>query len=133
MKTALPRKPIDHGSLRGYAQHKNRGITLCDECRAEFNRDRAAKRAARKAATPAQQTWNKGRVGEPTVPKPPPTGRDCTVAGCGELLEVPQPAASMVAVVWPGSREPSRWYCAGACAAYGRALAEIRAIGDRRG
>jgi hypothetical protein len=131
--TRLPTTPIEHGTLRGFHQHKNRKVTLCEPCRVVFNRDRAEKRAARKAATPAQQTWNRGKVGKPTAPKPPPTGRDCPESGCGALATEPQPAARMVVVAWWGSREPERWYCAGGCAAYGSALAEIRAIGGDRG
>ncbi|MEV7282849.1 hypothetical protein [Streptomyces sp. NPDC093111] len=119
---------IDHGSTRGYYQHRSRKVVpICQPCRDAYNKDHRAKRAAAKA-------WNGGMIGGPPAPpRPVPTGRDCAKSGCGELATAPQPGARMVVVSWPTpSREPARWYCAGACAAYGRALAEVRAIGDRR-
>lgn len=116
---------IDHGTPRGYAQHRKLGVPYCQPCR-------DAHAARNREAAKARQRWNKGAVGTPSAPRPVPTGRDCTVIGCGELATVPQPAASMVRVSWSGSREPARWYCPGPCAAYGAALAEVRAIGERR-
>ncbi|AMS01600.1 zinc finger domain-containing protein [Streptomyces venezuelae] len=122
---ALPVDTIEHGTPRGYNQHRTRKVPAYQPCRDALNARNRERRAAR-------QGWNGGRVGEPTAPAPVPTGRDCPVSGCGELASAPQPTARMVHVVWPYSREPGRWYCPGPCQAYGLALAEIRAIGDRR-
>ncbi|MFI9005080.1 hypothetical protein [Streptomyces sp. NPDC053541] len=117
---------IAHGEPRGYYQHRNRKVfPICQNCRDAFNAEQRDKRAAAKG-------WNRGKVGEPTAPRPVLTGRDCAVSGCGELASLPQPAARMVRVVWPGSREPARWYCPGPCHAYGLALAEVRAIPEAR-
>ncbi|MET9952366.1 hypothetical protein ABZ135_12565 [Streptomyces sp. NPDC006339] len=116
---------IAHGEPRGYVQHRKLGVPYCQQCRD------AHAAQARKAAE-ARRRWNRGETGTPTAPRTVPTGRDCTVSGCGDLAAVPQPAARMVRVEWPGSREPARWYCPGPCQAYGRALAEVRAIGDSR-
>ncbi|MFE0270847.1 hypothetical protein ACFWZY_01705 [Streptomyces sp. NPDC058992] len=82
----------------------------------------------RGSATTAQKKWNRGKAGAPKPGQPRPTGRACVTAGCGELAELPRPAAGMVRVAFPGSREPARWYCPQACAAYGHALAEVRAL-----
>ncbi|MYV64458.1 hypothetical protein GT043_00440 [Streptomyces sp. SID2131] len=96
-----------------------------------MNAQTKARESVREGASPAQQSWNRGRVGTPTAPAPVPTGRDCTVEGCGALASTPKPAPRMVRVTFPGSREPARWYCPGPCRAYGEALAEVRAIGGR--
>ncbi|WP_435969336.1 zinc finger domain-containing protein [Streptomyces sp. Qhu_M48] len=119
-----PVDTIEHGTTRGYEQHRRRKVPQCQPCRDALNAQNRERRAAR-------QGWNGGLAGTPKAPAPVPTGRDCPVLGCGELASTPQPAASMVHVVWPFSREPGRWYCPGACQAYGLALAEVRAIGDR--
>ncbi|MFB7031739.1 MULTISPECIES: hypothetical protein [unclassified Streptomyces] len=129
----LPPDTIEHGTTRGYSQHRTRGVPSCQPCRDAINAQSKAREAKREGASPAQKRWNRGDVGTPTAPAPVPTGRDCTVEGCGELASAPQPSARMVHVVWPFSREPGRWYCPGACQAYGLALAEVRAIGDSRG
>ncbi|MFC8290048.1 hypothetical protein ACFUJ0_06200 [Streptomyces sp. NPDC057242] len=129
----LPPDTIEHGTTRGYHQHRTRHVPSCQPCRDAINAQVKAREAARAGASPEQQSWNRGRVGTPTAPAPVPTGRDCTVEGCGELASTPRPSARMVRVARPGSREPARWYCPGPCRAYGEALAEIRAIGDRRG
>ena len=91
------------------------------------------KNRRRRGATPAQQTWNKGHVGTPSAPAVRRVGRECERAECGTLGTEPRPGPGMVLAVWLGSREPDRWYCAGPCVAYGRALAEVRAIEVRRG
>ncbi|MFJ4907697.1 hypothetical protein ACIQCR_24720 [Streptomyces sp. NPDC093249] len=119
---------IEHGTTRGYTQHRTRKVPYCQPCRNAVN----AQARARKGASAAQKTWNKGKVGVPTAPAPVPTGRDCPVEGCGNLASTAQPTARMVHVVWPFSREPGRWYCPGPCQVYGLALAEVRAIEDRR-
>ncbi|MFE6853464.1 hypothetical protein ACFVDH_22070 [Streptomyces sp. NPDC057674] len=128
-----PADPIEHGTPRGFYQHRKRNDPLCQPCRTAYNADRREKRQRAQGATPSQQVWNKGRVGEPVEAERMPTGRTCPVAGCGSLATEPRPAARMVRVVWPDSREPGRWYCPGPCRAYGLALAEVRAIGDSRG
>ncbi|WP_432063371.1 zinc finger domain-containing protein [Streptomyces sp. S1] len=125
----LPPDTIEHGTTRGYSQHRKRGVPSCQPCRDAINAQNKARESVREGASPAQQSWNRGRVGTPTAPAPVPTGRDCTVEGCGALASTPQPSARMVRVVWPDSREPARWYCPGPCRAYGLALAEVRAIG----
>ncbi|OII63805.1 hypothetical protein BJP40_02655 [Streptomyces sp. CC53] len=73
--------------------------------------------------------WNQGKTGKPTPAAPRPVGRECPVPGCGAPAAEPRPARGMVRVWLAGSREPARWYCPGGCAAYGQALAEIRALG----
>nr|WP_143204889.1 hypothetical protein [Streptomyces sp. CB02009] len=128
---APPVDTIEHGTPRGYNQHRTRKVPFCQPCRDALNAQNRARRAERAGASAAQQTWNRGHVGTPTAPAPVPTGRDCPVSGCGELATAPRPRARMVRVSWPDSREPGRWYCPGACQAYGLALAEIRAIGGR--
>ncbi|BAU83317.1 hypothetical protein SLA_2390 [Streptomyces laurentii] len=117
---------IDHGTPRGYAQHRQRKVLPpCAQCRAANSTRERQRRQAQKA-------WNNGATGTPIPGRTVSTGQDCAVSGCGELAAVPRPAARMVRVDWPGSREPARWYCPGACRTYGLALAEVRAIGDRR-
>lgn len=40
------RKPIAHGTLAGYSQHRNRGEKPCEECKAaDLERQRANRRA----------------------------------------------------------------------------------------
>ncbi|MEU2181508.1 hypothetical protein [Streptomyces thermolilacinus] len=56
-----------------------------------------------------------------------PVGRACLVEACGTAAAGPRPAR-MVLVELASSREPARWYCAGPCAVYGQALAEVRAL-----
>ncbi|NEA42729.1 hypothetical protein [Streptomyces sp. SID11385] len=89
--------------------------------------------AKSRPSTPAQQTWNQGRkdgkkpAKKPKKPEGLPLVERCDHPRCG-VPAVAAPAADMVRVRVRGSREPARWYCAGPCAAYGEALAEIRAI-----
>ncbi|MFE6379202.1 hypothetical protein [Streptomyces roseolus] len=135
MATTVVSDGIDHGTPRGYGQHLRRGIRPCPECRAAHStreRERKARERAASGASSVQRAWNQGAVGTPVAGRPVPTGRDCSVGGCGSHGSVPQPAARMVLVEWSGSREPARWYCPGPCAAYGRALAEVRTLEDRR-
>ncbi|NML55693.1 hypothetical protein HHL19_36260 [Streptomyces sp. R302] len=133
--TTAPNDTIDHGTHRGYGQHLRRGVRPCTACRAANSareRERKARVRAASGASAVQRAWNQGAVGVPVPGREVPTGRDCSVDGCGAHGSVPQPAACMVQVEWPDSREPARWYCPGPCAAYGQALAEVRALGDRR-
>lgn len=123
-------QPIEHGTPKGYRQHLARRVPTCEPCRGairEQNREYADKRRS----TDSQQTWNRGKVGTPSPPRPQPVGRACPTDACGSLATEPQPSAHMVRVELAGSREPARWYCAGGCAAYGQALAELRALEDR--
>lgn len=57
----------------------------------------------------------------------------CDVPECGTRApEAPGRVSASVGlarVVVRGSREPARWWCRGWCAAYGRALAELRVDG----
>lgn len=122
---------IDHGTVRGYRQHRARKVPYCEPCRSAVREENRRYREGRASA--AQQTWNRGQVGTPAAGREVPTGRDCPTDGCGDLATAPQPAAHMVHVVWPFSREPGRWYCLGPCQAYGLALAEIRAIPQEAG
>jgi len=52
----LPLEPIDHAHLiehgtdRGYQQHRRYGVDVCDECRAAHRDSRRAERARRSAA-----------------------------------------------------------------------------------
>ncbi|MFF9146350.1 hypothetical protein ACF1BN_15965 [Streptomyces sp. NPDC014861] len=123
---------IDHGTHRGYGQHLRRGIPPCQGCRdvhSERERERKARLREAKGASATQRAWNQGAVGTPVAGRDVPVGRDCPVSGCGALGTEPRPAARMVRVEWPGSREPARWYCPGPCKAYGVALAEVRTLG----
>lgn len=46
-RVGRPRKPIAHGTLAGYKQHRYRGETACDDCKrgmAEYTRERATAR-----------------------------------------------------------------------------------------
>ncbi|MFB7597212.1 hypothetical protein [Streptomyces sp. NPDC056160] len=77
----------------------------------------------------ARQAWNGGKVGASRPAADRPAVETCAVDGCGILAAVPRPSRGMVRVEVPGTGEPARWYCAGRCAAIGRARAEIRGIG----
>lgn len=79
-------------------------------------------------ASRASQEWNQGRAGQtPPTAVLRPVGLACTTERCGELAEGRKPNG-FTRVHVPDSREPGRWYCSPGCAAYGQALAEIRAI-----
>jgi hypothetical protein len=46
-RVGRPRKPIAHGTLAGYKQHRYRGEDACDDCKAglaEYTRERATAR-----------------------------------------------------------------------------------------
>ncbi|MEW2635977.1 hypothetical protein AB0903_31145 [Streptomyces sp. NPDC048389] len=118
---------IDHGTPRGYRQHHAKGVPYCGRCR-KANRDEKRSYNEAKRASAAQQSWNRGKVGTPSEPRLRPTGRECPDAACGTAATEPQASAHLVVVAVDGSREPARWYCAGPCAAYGQALAEIRTL-----
>jgi hypothetical protein len=118
---------IDHGTPKGYRQHHAKGVPYCGRCRAA-NREQKRSYNQTRRASAAQQSWNRGKVGTPSAPRPRPTGRDCPDEACGRPAYLPQASAHLVVVAVDGSREPARWYCAGACAAYGQALGEVRAI-----
>lgn len=116
-----PGNTTEHGTMRGYRQHKANGEPYCDACRA------------------AKAEQNR-KYKKPTAPKPTPQpaarhGRDCITPGCGTPGTDPQPATRMVLIQLHGSRQAPTWYCAGRCAEYGQALADVRAIpvgGGRR-
>lgn len=119
---------IEHGTPKGYSQHRYyKELPPCARCR-KAHSEKASADAKRRAEERAQR-WNGGLVGKGRVGRAVAVGRDCPAAGCGSLANEPRPAAGMVRVSVSGSREPARWYCAGGCAGYGQALAEIRAIG----
>ncbi|MFI0915215.1 hypothetical protein [Streptomyces abikoensis] len=79
-------------------------------------------------ATETAKRWNGGRLG---AARP---GMDvqrlaCLVEGCGTEAVPGGHRRWLIRVEVVGSREPARWYCRGWCASYGRALADVRAIG----
>lgn len=117
---------IEHGTAKGYRQHGYYKVPSCEDCRAAIREEQRSQKAAKRTA----QEWNRGRTGKPSAPRPVTVGRDCPAAGCGTPASEPRPAAGMVRVTVAGSRQPATWYCPGGCAAYGRALAEIRALED---
>ncbi|AEW94646.1 MULTISPECIES: hypothetical protein [Streptomycetaceae] len=83
-------------------------------------------------ATTSQYGWNRGRTGKGAKGRTVDQPTRCTTDGCGaEATATTPPGMRRVAV--EGSREPARVYCAGWCAAYGLALAEIRALPVRGG
>lgn len=118
------RTPIEHGTLRGWRQHKYRKQEPCRPCLEAKRADNAAPREANRG----QQAWNKGRVGQTVAAVTVPVIEVCTVDGCGTEATEPQPTAAMVRVYVHGSTDPARWYCPGRCRGIGQALAEIRAI-----
>ncbi|MFJ6617608.1 hypothetical protein ACIQOW_08535 [Kitasatospora sp. NPDC091335] len=129
MTTRRSLGPIDHGTLTGYTQHRNRRIPIpkTDECgcRAAYNAERrgqAAERAPRSA-----HEWNQGLTGErPPVAERPLSAR-CPTEGCGQDGTDPRvggPGWTYIRVV--GSAVGGRWYCSGGCATVGIALAELR-------
>lgn len=133
---------IEHGTVKGYRQHKYREVAATQECGClkAVRDDKAAKKAtspkkatsapkrARRTST-ASKAWNGGMTGEtPVLPPRPVTGK-CPAPGCGsKTSDTGRPGPDMVRVDVPGSREPARWCCPGWCAVYGQALAEIRAL-----
>ncbi|MEU6340228.1 hypothetical protein ABZ883_04665 [Streptomyces sp. NPDC046977] len=81
-------------------------------------------------AMTARKAWNGGMVGPTPLERlttPSPFKRECTVDVCGST-EGAAPATGMVFVHVKGSREPGRWYCAGPCAGYGQAYADVRSL-----
>ncbi|MEV7867435.1 hypothetical protein AB0P17_15340 [Streptomyces sp. NPDC088124] len=94
-----------------------------------------AKKKTPAAASPAQQTWNHGRVGAPVPGQVLAAPGSCTTERCGEVADsMDESAASLRGWVRAGvygSTEPDRVWCSGQCAAYGIALAELRVTGGR--
>ncbi|MFH9977907.1 hypothetical protein ACH4ND_01340 [Streptomyces sp. NPDC017179] len=120
------RTTIEHGTLRGWRQHKRHGSIACDPC--------AAARRLSKQDPPAESTqrarqqWNRGMVGDSRPATSAPVIETCTVDGCGITADQPAPSPAMVRIHVPGSTDPARWYCPGRCAAIGRALADLRSV-----
>ncbi|MER7833513.1 hypothetical protein [Streptomyces sp. NPDC095602] len=79
-------------------------------------------------ASATQRGWAGKTSRSPESREARPVGRACLVEACGTAAAGPRPAPRMVLVELSGSREPARWYCKGACAVYGQALAEVRAL-----
>jgi hypothetical protein len=83
---------IDHGTLRGYRQHRYRKVTTCEECKAAHREDQAERRETeqKRFASEAQAAWYGGQfqhrdgpskaraLSSPDVPLPEGTirGRD---------------------------------------------------------
>ncbi|MEV7358173.1 hypothetical protein [Kitasatospora sp. NPDC091276] len=116
---------IAHGTMKGYRQHRYRGVPLCEDCR-QACRDDANTRAANKPASNRRaQAWNGGMVGESAstvrilaVPAP------CSIPGCGTAAADPWPEGWEMATVDGAERQ----YCRPWCATYAQALADVRAI-----
>lgn len=127
---------IEHGSMRGYRQHTYRKVPATEACGClkAVREDSAQRAAERKGARPTAKAWNGGMTGTaPARPQGQTITRTCpkAKAGCGvRVADTGRPGPDMVRVAEPGSREPARWYCPGACAGYGQALAEVRALPD---
>lgn len=120
--------PIEHGTLKGYNQHRNRRVPVpkADECgcRAAYNasrREQAAERAPRSA-----HEWNQGLTGVPPVIAARPLSARCSTEGCGVDVAPEAAGAGWVYVRVVGSAMCGRWYCCGPCATVGIALAELR-------
>lgn len=135
---------IEHGTPKGYRQHKYRGVPACRPCLDAIGESNAQGRQAKREGRPpaarprktakASQAWNGGMTGTPEPLPPRPLTGECSVSGCGvKTVDTGRPGPDMVTVAVPGSREPARWYCPGWCATYGQALAEIRAIPETEG
>lgn len=124
---------INHGTVNGYRQHRYRQVPATEECGClRAQRESAQDRRATNRASRARQAWNGGLVGESAAPRIVRTAGDCSAPGCGDLATtVIPPAAGLVRVEVPESREPARWYCPGWCAHYGQALADVRSIPAR--
>ncbi|GAA1405341.1 hypothetical protein GCM10009639_52200 [Kitasatospora putterlickiae] len=124
--------PIEHGTLRGYRQHRHRKVAIADGdpcgCRAVYNADQRERAAV--AAPRSAHEWNRGLTGERPVIPSRPTGRACPTEGCGEAGTVTGGRPGWIYARVAGSREPGRWWCSGACSAYGIALAELRPTVD---
>ncbi|MGW1158458.1 hypothetical protein ACWD5Q_06695 [Streptomyces sp. NPDC002513] len=115
---------IEHGTMRGWRQHKRRSIPACDLCADARRVDK--EHQASEATQRARQAWNSWLVGTSRPATVTPVIERCTVAGCGTATDQPQPNAAMVRVDAPSVMEPARWYCPGRCAAIGRALVDLR-------
>lgn len=122
---------IDHGTIRGYRQHKYRGVPVCGPCRdacredsAALREKAAAKRPPKADAARKRKAWNEGMTGESrpavTVSATPPA---CTEPECGTAGPVPD---GWVAAEVDGA---VRRYCRSWCAVYAQALADVRSIG----
>ncbi|MET9396313.1 hypothetical protein [Kitasatospora sp. NPDC002965] len=126
------RAPTEHGTVKGWRQHRNRQIPIPDGdpcgCRAAYNADQRARAAA--SAPRSAHEWNKGLTGSrPDIPARP-VGRACPTEACGEVGAVTSATPDgWVYTRITGSREPGRWWCSGSCATYGVALAELRPAG----
>ncbi len=123
---------IDHGTLKGHAQHRYRKVAPCQPCRDAYNAEQRKHAPAKpnRHATPEAQTWNGGLIGTPRRFEPLLAPGACATADCGQaddqLDAAGRPGWAYVTVV--GSAEPGRWYCCGRCATYGIALAEVRTL-----
>lgn len=118
---------IDHGTVRGYRQHKYRGVPHTTECGCldAYRADQADERADKRRATAEQKAWNGGLIGERTAPLAQPVPARCTDPECGT------PAAGQeLPDGWEGATVDGvrRRYCRAWCATYAQALADIRAI-----
>lgn len=81
-------------------------------------------------ARSSAQSWNKGMVGKPSATDARPVTPVCDTARCGHPEGAVDPADPMVRG-WiltrvNGSIESGRWWCSGACAHRGIALAQLR-------
>lgn len=124
---------IEHGTPKGYRQHKYRGTDICQGCREAHNAEVREKKAERRK-TQAQADWYGGKYGPGGVSRTPtpitPPGQ-CTTDGCGQATGLAQSRPDgWVQIQVVGSREPARLYCSGSCANYGIALAELRVGGE---
>ncbi|MER7048946.1 hypothetical protein [Streptomyces jumonjinensis] len=125
---------IDHGTLRGYRQHRYRKVDTTEECGClKALRDENAKKTAARTtdSSPgrnARQQWNGGALrGTSRREANLPTGADCPTTHCGQDAAGHSPGPrGWVRVHVAGSAEPARDYCSGSCATYGIALAELR-------
>ncbi|MGC5041060.1 hypothetical protein ACLQ2C_36595 [Streptomyces sp. DT73] len=123
---------IDHGSVRGYRQHRYRKIAATEECgclKAIRDHQRASKPVPERSQR--QREWYGGQFvtaasgSQPGRPILPPG--DCPVDDCGqEAAGRSKQRRGWVRAHVHGSTMPPRAFCSGACAAVGIALAELR-------
>lgn len=106
---------IEHGTDRGYRQHKRRHVTMCTPC---MEAGVEAKRA--------QQAWNRGKTGEPLAIVAAPVVAVCTTELCGQAV----PDAAHVGGMWQAAvvEGQRRAYCSPWCATYAQALADVRSL-----
>lgn len=116
---------IDHGTPRGYRQHRYRKVAVCEPCRDAYRVETARYRPPTRSQT--------GVIGRPRQRRQDETVSTVQVravpAPCAEP-ECGSPAAGSVPDGWTAAVVGGflRAYCRPWCAVYAQALADVRSI-----